>query len=255
MADGAPEVGQPVSVFRTRASYPRRQVRRAFRSYLLHNWAGLATVILLWAAVLAVLAWALDGYALGLAQGAFATALVPMVLTSFLLVSGSAFQLSGAWGEDNTRDVLKAAKRKRSIYGWVDNLEVQGGDVDHLVITRAGAFALDSKWHSHGITRDVIAQDIERARMSARRAASIMRSISRPMPITPVVILWGGNQEWAKGGKTEDGVRFVCGSELKSWLSVTSEVVHIDDRQAREILGELATFKQRVRPADKHLQR
>jgi hypothetical protein len=222
---------------------------------LLHNWLGLSVVLLIWLAVLAALTWPFDGYALGLAQGVFATALVPMILTSFLMVSGSAFQLSGAWGEDNTRDVLKSAKRKRHIHGWIDNLEVQGGDVDHLVITRAGAFALDSKWHSHGITPQVIAQDVERARASARRASNILRSISRPQPVTPVVILWGGDREWARGGRAEDGVRFVCGPELKSWLSVTTQVVSIDDRQAREILGELAAFKERVRPADTSFDR
>lgn len=237
-------------MFGARASYPRRQVRRALRSYLRHNWIGLTTVALIWVVGLVALAWGFDGYALGLAQGAFAAALVPIVLTSFLLVSGSAFQLSGAWGEDNTRDILKTAKRKRHIHGWIDNLEVQGGDVDHLVITSTGVYALDSKWHSHGITPQVIAHDAEKARASARRAGNILRSISQPMTVTPVVVMWGGNRDWARGGKVDEGVRFVCGPELKSWLTVSPETVRIDDRQAREILGELAAFKQRVRPAD-----
>jgi hypothetical protein len=54
--------------------------------------------------------------------------------------------LSGVYGEDNTRDVLRRARRKRNIWSWIDNLEIQSADVDHLVIAPAGIYAIDSKW-------------------------------------------------------------------------------------------------------------
>ncbi len=57
-------------------------------------------------------------------------------------------QLSGAYGEYNTRDALRAAHRRHHIWGWIDNLEVQGGDIDHLVLAPSGIYAIDTKWHT-----------------------------------------------------------------------------------------------------------
>ncbi len=74
--------------------------------------------------------------------------LVSAVGLLFLLHTGASRQLSGAYGEDNTRDALRAAHRRHHIWGWIDNLEVQGGDIDHLVLAPSGIYAIDTKWHT-----------------------------------------------------------------------------------------------------------
>ncbi len=51
--------------------------------------------------------------------------IVAAVGFGFLLQTGSTRQLSGMYGEDNTRDVLRRARRRRHIWGWIDNVEVQ----------------------------------------------------------------------------------------------------------------------------------
>jgi hypothetical protein len=44
-----------------------------------------------------------------------------MVLAVFHASTGSMNQLAGAWGEDNTADQLRRARRRRLIWGWVNN--------------------------------------------------------------------------------------------------------------------------------------
>jgi len=84
--------------------------------------------------------------------------------------------LSGVYGEDNTREVLRRARRKRHIWSWIDNLEIQSADVDHLVIAPAGIYAIDSKWHTTDLTSAVLHTDAAAARAAARRASLILRS-------------------------------------------------------------------------------
>jgi hypothetical protein len=111
--------------------------------------ARIGLLACLLAALGALIRLVLDGYALGFMDGVLATALVALVLTAFHASTGSIWQLAGAWGEENTRDVLRAAKRRRHIWGWIDSVAIADGDIDHLVVTRDGRLvAIDSKWHA-----------------------------------------------------------------------------------------------------------
>lgn len=203
----------------------------------------------MWAVVLCLLVLLLDGYLLGLLQGFFIGTLPLVIGMSFLLVSGVTFQLSGAWGEDNTRDELRKAQRRGHIFGWVDNVEVQGGDVDHLVVGPSGLFALDSKWHSHGIDTATVDRDVQRARAAARRAESVLRSLQTWVPVTPVVVVWGGDQHMVTGTKTKKGVPFVAGRELAAWLRDQNPGRSaVDSQHAKVVIRALNGFKDRVRP-------
>ena len=74
----------------------------------------------------------------------------------------------GAWGEDNTRDELQRAKRKKVIWGWVDSLTLQHGDIDHLVVTRRGGLvAIDSKWRSQANDTVDMARSAKKVRLRA----------------------------------------------------------------------------------------
>ncbi|WP_166389739.1 nuclease-related domain-containing protein [Nocardioides ochotonae] len=85
------------------------------------------------------------------------------------------WHVRGAWGEDNTRDELQRAKRKRLVWAWVDSVTLQAGDIDHLVVTRNGGLvAIDSKWRSK--IND--AADMARAAQKVRlRAEGLTRDL------------------------------------------------------------------------------
>ena len=232
-----------------RASFARRRVRQRFRRFL---WVNRFQVAVLGGGFI-VVGWFLtllvDGYLVGFAHGLLAGSLVGMVCLVFLAFTGSIWQLAGAWGEDNTRDGLKWATRRRCIWGSIDNIELANGDIDHLVITSGGAIAIDSKWHATARNHAGLAEDVRRANAAAAKAKSVLRSLGRPMDVRPVVVMWGAGQlDLPEGGGQFEGVDIVAGVHLRRWLRGLS-TGDLERDQARVLLNDLADFRRRVDPA------
>ena len=114
------------------APFSRRRYRWALRRWLFTNWlpVGICTTCFLMAG--AVMPLFVDGYVLGAVHGLLVGLLVLAITTSFLVHTNSTGQLAGAWGEEFTREELGKAKRRGLIWGWVDSIERNGADVDHL---------------------------------------------------------------------------------------------------------------------------
>src|SRR4051794_4312098 len=58
-----------------------------------------------------------SGYLLGLIHGGLIVGVPALVLVFFMTHTGAIWQLAGCIGEDNTRDELRKAKRRRLIWG------------------------------------------------------------------------------------------------------------------------------------------
>lgn len=234
---------------RPRKSFARRKYRAHLRRFLRRNCRRLLVGTAIFVGTAAVMPFLVHGYLLGITHGVLACALVGMVLTVFHASTGSMNQLAGAWGEDNTADELRRAKRRRLIWGWVNNVETGSGDVDHLVITRHGGLvAIDSKWHRVGATSELLRQDAEAALAACRRASSILRAIKMHRSPTPLVVLWGGiQQEVPDVGAELHGVEFIGGRQLLGWLRQHNGD-EIDRETAQQVLAALRRFKERVRP-------
>lgn len=246
---GTALIAQAVRMLARRHSYPNRMIRAGARRFIRANAWPLTLVTGFTIAACALLGLMLDGYVAGLFTGFVVSAIVAMVGLVFLLVSGQTFQVSGVMGETNTADVLRTARRLKYVFGWIDNLEIDSGDVDHLVVTRAGILAIDSKWHSHGLNEARLESDAIAALACAGRARSILRSVEHRRPVvTPLVVVWGGDQRDAHG-RHQLGVEFVAGRELKVWLRAwTATGNAFNAAQAKALVDELQAFKQRVRP-------
>lgn len=164
------------------------------------------------------------------------------------------WHVRGAWGEDNTRSELQKARRRRLIWGWVDSINLQAGDLDHVVISRRGGIiALDSKWRNEVKGND--AAELARAALRAKtRAEGLARTVLKvergarhranlqAVNVTPVVVLWGAAQSVVPDDVIIDGVRFVAGRKLLAWLRVLDgEVVPKD--AALDALERLRTFR------------
>jgi hypothetical protein len=185
------------------------------------------------------------------------------ILASCLLIAHSAFlahdreaiwQLRGAWGEENTRDELKRAKRRRLIWGWVDSINLQAGDLDHLVVTRYGGLvALDSKWRSQATAADNmdIARAASRARLRAEALTQTLlkgergarhRDRANPLTVRSAVVLWGAAQHTVPHGTQIDGIDFVAGRKLRQWLAGLEDQPVAKDAAA-DILTRLETYR------------
>lgn len=113
---------------------------------------------------------------LGIIQAAMVAMYLHLMHASFLAHNGDAiWHLRGAWGEDNTRSELQRAKRKQLIWGWVDSINLQAGDLDHLVVTRNGGLvAVDSKWRNRASDTIGMARAASKAKL---RAEALTRSL------------------------------------------------------------------------------
>lgn len=246
------------------AAYSRRELRARFRGWVRRNprVVGLVTAGMVFVAITETwllslvespegVRWYLTGAMHALTIGA-----VPIMLFSFYLAidSRAITHLRGAWGEENTRDVLKSARRKRLVWGWVNSINLRYGDIDHLVVTRRGGLvAIDSKWrNSFDVSdRDTMARSAELARM---RAAGVVDTVLRggragsrasgpSVRTRPVVVIWGAMQSEIPESAQAHGVDFVAGRNLNRWLKALDGDT-IDKAAAGELLRRINAFKE-----------
>lgn len=247
--------------------YSRRVLDQLFQDWSKSNrrvLSAAAAVIIVAVAVLTVVMvvvpddpGALSWYLLGVSHAALIASLVFAVHYLFIVHSPRAIHhVRGAWGEDNTRSELARAKRKGVIWGWVDSVPLQTGDIDHVVVTRrAGVVAIDSKWRSSLNPKD--AHDLARAANSARvRTDGIARTVLssehgehrarvRPVQVRSVIALWGANPDELPHGGV-DGVPIVTGREIVPWLrQLRGDPV--DEDAAKELIRLVEGHSVRVR--------
>lgn len=242
--------------------YSRREFWRLFRLWARRNLVVLAVAGLALAAILAIevlvlvvvstptpLSW----WLLGAVQVGATAAFAHLMHGLFLANEGRAItHLRGSWGEDNTRSELQRAKRRRLIWGWVDSIDLRNGDIDHLVVTRRGGLlVIDSKWRNS--TSDV--KDIAlSARRTQLRAEAIARTVltreggarhrakANPVPVTPLIVVWGAAQSSIPDDANVEGIPFVRGRGLVPWLGAqTGNDVSRD--AAKDLVRRLERFR------------
>jgi hypothetical protein len=216
------------------------------------------------AACLAIVTWSvssvLDGellwYVLGLVHAGLVAACLHLLFVGHLAFDREAiWHVRGAWGEDNTRSELQRAKRRHLVWGWVDSVSLQAGDLDHVVVARRGGLVvIDSKWRSDISVAERMAM-ADAAVRARRRTEGLARSLltsekgarhrARTQPLTaiPVIAIWGSAQHTVpKGGVEIDGVRFLAGRDLVPWLrTLDGDAVQRD--AAADALNKLKTFR------------
>jgi hypothetical protein len=192
---------------------------------------------MLLSAALLVSYW-LDGYLLGVVHGIVAAAIVGVAASKVLATKS----------EPGIVDLLRSATKEHQVWGWVDDVEVPGGMVDHLVVTReGGVVAIDSRWSSEELTPELLAEDAQRALLAARGASAVLHSHDRAPAVRPLLVYWGDIQSEVKklAVRNLEGVEFLAGRELRAWLRKQNgrPVVR---REARVILKGLRGFNRRA---------
>ena len=144
------------------------------------------------------------------------------MLFGFLIHTGGLDQIVGALGEDRTRDELSKAARRSHVWGWVDNIELDQMDIDHLVVAPGVILAIETKWHVRDATDRALEWNAFQAHQSADKARSILRSkgVNYVHEVVPLVVVWGrGRLDVPDGGAVVDRVRVIRGDELLSRLA------------------------------------
>lgn len=254
---------------RTR-SFPARQLRRRRHAWVRRNARIVAILVVGFVAIVAILtalAWAVPMparlYVLGAIHAGSIAMLANLINSAFLAHDQEAmWQMRGAWGEDNTRGELQRAKRKRLIWDWVDSVELQAGDIDHIVVTRrGGVVVIDSKWRNQIGAGDVPAM-AGSTRKAALRAEGVLRSVlkresgarnrtnAKPVAVTAAVVLWGAARTGVPIDASVDGVRFLDGRQLLRWLAQL-EGHEVPRDAAKNVIKLLEDYRSKVTSATK----
>lgn len=250
-------------------AFSRRELKRLRREWLRRNRVALTLLSLGLLLALTVsgllLAWGSHPswayYALGLAHAGAVGGCIHMANAAFLAHDRRAIgHVRGAWGEENTREELKRARKKRLVWDWVDSIDFARGDLDHVVITRnGGVVAIDSKWRSqvdaasiHEMTRSGMksrtrTEGLTRTLLNGERGKR--RARSQPVVVTPAVVLWGSAQHEVPGGhQVRDGVHFVAGRHLVAWLG-NLDHEPVDKSAAKDLAARLKKFRGASQPS------
>ncbi|WP_224277821.1 NERD domain-containing protein [Nocardioides lacusdianchii] len=249
-------------------SYPARQLRHRRNAWMRRN-AKIVGLVVVGTIALGAFASVLmltvpmpaRLYVLGATHASLVAAGFHLLNTAFLAHDQQAvWQMRGAWGEDNTRNELQRAKRKRLIWGWVDSVELQAGDIDHIVVTRrGGVVVIDSKWRNQITTEDVPAM-AGSSRKAALRAEGVLRSVlkresgarhrtnAKPITVTAAVVLWGAARTGVPGNANIDGVRFLDGRQLLEWLAEL-DGHEVPREAARDVIKLLDDYRSKVTAA------
>jgi hypothetical protein len=234
-----------------RQSFVRRQLRANLRAFLaLNRWPLLLLLGLL--AGSAALTRPLGGseYQQGLVDGLILMFGLSGVGLLFLMHTEGLQQLGGAWGEDQTAEILKAARKRGHIWGSVDNIDLGGYDIDHVAFTPGGVLALETKWKFRELGRGRwLNNDLHQAGRNAEKTRSVLRSkdIGTVYDVTPVLVVWGkGSHEIADGGETVDGVHLLAGADLDKWLARFGTGRLAQDHAQRDLTA-LQAFAERRR--------
>lgn len=252
------------------ASFPRHQLAVEFRAFLRRRRRHVLSLVAIEVCLTTLLSVVLLvfwnrgpvlWYVLGGLHMLLICAVPAAIAIAFLTNSRTAiWNLRGAMGESNTSEVLKAARKQQVVWGYIESVAVTGGDIDHLVVTRAGGvLAIDSKWRNK-VTADVLTSDAAAARAAARRAESILRSehvgalkreararhrdVGASFSVTPVVVIWGAVRHEMPDSAIREGVEFVPGEKLGAWLRARNDHP-VDKTVANDLLERLAAFRDR----------
>lgn len=244
--------------------YPRKAYRSLFDAWARRNVkllagiaGGVAALLTIETAVILVVLpdTSFRSWLLGATHAAIVAIGLYLIHTTFLLREREAiWQLRGAWGEEATREELRRAKRKRVVWGWIDSIEFRAGDLDHLVLLRKGGFVvIDSKWRSSGTDAVEMAASARRAGLRAEGLTRTLlksergshRAKGNNVLVTPLVVIWGPAQHQVPDGCHVEGVDFIGGRELVSWLAARSGE-EVDRAAAKESLALLQRFHGRA---------
>lgn len=242
----------------SRRSYARRRLRKSFGVFIRETKQVVAVFA---AAVLLVIGYTVlaepSHFLRGLIIGVVATALTAAFLIMFLVTSGNALTLAGAWAEDFVNDEIRKARKRRHVWGAVPNIEVGGFDVDHLVVAPGGIFAIETKAHTRRISRATATADLEQARESARKATLILQSkqVDMAQSVMPVLAVWGrqATETVPPEGRFVDGVHVVPVPALADWFS-SYKTGRVAEDNAAILLQRLTAFRDGQRQREPSLR-
>src|SRR3954452_349789 len=189
------------------------------REYLREHGAVLVTVVAASGLVMTGVFWVTGarGVWLGFLIGAFVATLSCSVAWLVSEMSGARAAFIGAVGEEWSADALKRLSRR---WARVDSVPFgKNFDIDHVLISDAGVFAVETKFTASewSFSSPALRNAMSDARWKARKIEFLLDRAGRP-PVTAMLIIWGPGAPTIPAGFEVDDRVVVCrGSSAKEW--------------------------------------
>jgi hypothetical protein len=167
---------------RSRNSYAHRQLRSSLRQIVREAWRLELSFTLALGIVVVISLKEPSSFVQGFLIATVATSLVAILGFFFLMYDGNYTWLSGILAENIVNDELDLAAERGYIWGFVRNIELGKFDIDHLVVSPGGVFAIETKLRSSKIRTDWAAAHRRQALYAASKARSVLRSADVAMP-------------------------------------------------------------------------
>ena len=201
-----PFAGRPGYTARRRLAWPR--VRDFLRG---RTGIGLTAVIAGTTLFVAACLWVAGvrgvwlGFLIGIVFATFVTSVAWLVAEH----SGARSAFIGASGESWSADAFRSLSKR-----WIeiDSVPFEKVDVDHVLLSESGVFAVETKFTSVEWSERSAAfgNAVVDARQRARTMRLYLSSAGHQVPVTPVLVVWGPGAPALAGDYRIDGDVIVC---------------------------------------------
>jgi hypothetical protein len=212
--------------------YSRSKALLHMRVYVREHFFGFLVMLIFPTAVGAMFRPLIGGSAGWFFFGCAAVSSVWVTLIATILFSGAANNIMGAEGEVMTAEVIRKFRRK----GWIliNGLKLSPTwDIDHIVISPAGVFVLETKWSRepwpmNRNIRNKKSEDLQNAIDQVKRNkdafAKKFSHLVREEDIEMACVLWSSTYSPDGYDRTVHGkVMIVRGPDLRSWIKLFKE--------------------------------
>ena len=176
-------------------------------------------VLLTTALVVLLLVLPVPRYEAGLISGILVTMLAGTILWRMWAVGGLTDRMQGTWAEDWTHEELRGSK---AVLEVIPSLKFDRIDVDHVAITPAGVWGIETKFHRAELTDRRLDDDAYQAARAARTLRHQMKGRGMPSDLVkPLLVLWGPGCRTRGACEVQTNlgsVSVVRGRDLDAWL-------------------------------------
>jgi hypothetical protein len=110
----------------------------------------------------------------------------------FVSLDGSFFARAGSWAEEWTSEALR---KKAPGFTLIDDLPLDGRNLDHVLVGPGGVFAVETKWKSKWRDRqhELRSLELERgqAAFQAEKLREILECLGHRVRVRPIIVAWG----------------------------------------------------------------
>lgn len=182
----------------------------------------------------------------GLVAGTHLGAVSVLLVVMIFIADGSLFPRLGRALE---HEVGAELLRDPDVIAVVSGISFEHRDVDHVVLSRAGCFAVEVKasFGRRGRLADVLdlRGKLAQARDGARQIERLLVSLDVPVPVTPVLLLTGSGSPDMVEAKRQGDVLVLRHHWQGPWSEESEGDNVLDDVTARAAADHLTAYRTR----------